>query len=836
KRPATEVSEEQEAEQDIQQSGEDAQAEPEENYGEAVDGGTEAGEVIEKLSILSVSPPSGKAQGGETVIIKGSGFGKDAVVIFDQSKAVFFAVMDSNMISCVTPPHPPGAVDLYVMSSGETAFLEKGYAYFNELSIDSVKPQDIPVSGGVPVTITGKGFDKETKFYLGEKEVIAMTVFGDTEAFGIAPANFHGFKKAIAAKGSKIAVMNKAVFYYFEPLIQKIFPPAGTISGGTEVIVSGQGFYEGMEILFGDKNAGDVSVIDTLTVMVKTPSNPAGHADVTVETTYGKFLFENGFYYFDPLANQGAPVIHSIKPDYGETGGTTQIYITVSGLTSKEDTQVLVCGKEAAVIDFKKDEFYLTAVAPENPKGFCDVAIKNSNGESTVKNGFQYVAPLVLYGLTPSEGDSFGGTPVVVQGEGFTDDTDIFIGTLPLSGKEFKTSQVITGKTPPSSPGKADLSAVRGQDKSVLKNAFTYLSEPGLNLIYPDQGSITGGTLVKLFGSSFGGDIEIYFGDKKASHLIAVSDTIISVQTPPNDIGTVDVRLIMNGGIFLLPQAFTYYDPESLLGGTWGGEIEGTLNITVKDAGSGAPVAEAYVILWVDSDTPYQGFTNSMGQIAFTGDDLEGWQMVSASRECYENTSVVKFNAKNITVFIQYTCPSPGMPPSVAPGQVSGRVIGLDKYVQAPPGNCWYKGVGSDGISCKPCYLESDCGDLGDCIQIGSAGKFCGKPCAVQSDCLEGYMCVKSAENFVSCVPAAGKKNAYCETTAPYMLAENPPPGPGKQADENGNYSITTRLGEIAIVCLGGIDDPDTGLFTPYVMGVKRHLFVPPGGVLENQD
>ncbi|MBM4387726.1 MAG: hypothetical protein FJ088_08305, partial [Deltaproteobacteria bacterium] len=42
KRPATEVSEEQEAEQDIQQSGEDAQAEPEENYGEAVDGGTEA--------------------------------------------------------------------------------------------------------------------------------------------------------------------------------------------------------------------------------------------------------------------------------------------------------------------------------------------------------------------------------------------------------------------------------------------------------------------------------------------------------------------------------------------------------------------------------------------------------------------------------------------------------------------------------------------------------------------------------------------------------------------------------------------------------------------------
>lgn len=266
--------------------------------------------------------------------------------------------------------------------------------------------------------------------------------------------------------------------------------------------------------------------------------------------------------------------------------------------------------------------------------------------------------------------------------------------------------------------------------------------------------------------------------------------------------------------------------------------MQGTLNVTVLDASMGGPLADAFVIVGSDPTTPHQGYTGPDGVVTFSGAGLEPPLMVSASKDCYNNSSVVTFDAQNVTLYLQYVCPTPGgFPPGVAPGRISGRVLGLGKYVLPPPGNCWLLGVGEDGVSCLPCWAESDCAGLGaSCVPIGDTGTFCAIPCLTSDDCLEGYVCVQVAPGGAHCIPEPGRKTAICKTTQPDIFTEAPDPGKQSEVDADLAYSILVRPGDLAVVCLGGFRDAMTDEFQPYAMGVKRHVHVNPGDEITGMD
>jgi len=52
---------------------------------------------------------------------------------------------------------------------------------------------------------------------------------------------------------------------------------------------------------------------------------------------------------------------------------------------------------------------------------------------------------------------------------------------------------------------------------------------------------------------------------------------------------------------------------------------------------------------------------------------------------------------------------------------------------------------------------------------------------------------------------------------------------PAVEVDQEDRYEMESRLGEVAIICLGGWIDFDTGEFHPLTMGVRRHVNVAPG-------
>ena len=81
--------------------------------------------------------------------------------------------------------------------------------------------------------------------------------------------------------------------------VTDIDPNFGSPSGGTSVVISGNGFEGDVAVSFGNMDV-DITVIDEQTILLETPSSPSeGQVDVTVESDLGTTTIDNGFTYTD---------------------------------------------------------------------------------------------------------------------------------------------------------------------------------------------------------------------------------------------------------------------------------------------------------------------------------------------------------------------------------------------------------------------------------------------------------------------------------------------------------------------------------------------------------
>jgi hypothetical protein len=79
----------------------------------------------------------------------------------------------------------------------------------------------------------------------------------------------------------------------------------------------------------------------------------------------------------------------------------------------------------------------------------------------------------------------------------------------------------------------------------------------------PNVGNELGGTTVTLTGTHFSQATQVKFGTKVATNLTVISADSISVTTPANAPGVVDVSIISPSGTRVFPGVFTYFEPVS---------------------------------------------------------------------------------------------------------------------------------------------------------------------------------------------------------------------------------------------------------------------------------
>ncbi len=809
------------------------------------------------FALTSLTPAQGHASGGEPVSLNGHGFVDGVQVVFGSAPLdpASVYVVDEATIQITTPPHETGLVDVTVVLPGtvpQAATLAKAFLYFNDVLVTKVDPPQGPTAGGTAISIHGTGFAGNCQVLVGGKQALNVQIVADDTVTAITPPGAFGAVPVHVINERGTGLLKKGFFYTAAPTVTSVAPASGPTSGGTQAIVYGTGFSSDVDLQIGSGKATVISVTGSTQAHISTPPGAAGKADVIATTPYGTGTQLGGYVYSDDKG-QAATQILSIAPPSGPLAGGNTVALIATGLVAKSDSTVLFGQKLAEIVSVDAvAHTALVKVPAGSSVGAVDVTLMTSKGSDKATGGYTYSDVLTVNGIAPSAGPSEGGTKVIIHGSGFAKGSvNVKIGALAASAVAVVSDSEIQAITPPGQPGYADVTVLNDTTAITLTAGYTYTGGTlALYVVYPPMGAQAGGTLVHVYGQGFDATTAVTFGGNPATHFAFVDPGHVTVKTPPGKVGAVDVAVTVKDAHAKLANGYAYFNPMAGNGGTWGSAIDGSINITVLDASTNAAIPDAFTMLWTDPTTPYQGFTNADGQITFSGDDLSGKQMISASKTGYDASSVVLFDAQNVTVHLNPTSPpSPGSPPpGKIPPTISGHVIGVDKYVFVPNGTCnQYSGQGP-GATCNACATDSQCGAGFACLDIGpdgngnANGNRCVADCSQGQGCPAQFKCAGVGTAGFRCIPAAGEIASFCLHSKPDLFSQDnyPPEGAGFTADPQKAYAykLDVAPGEQAVICFGGYktfgavlvaDDPNAmAAFTPTVMGIKRHIMVQP--------
>jgi len=813
------------------------------------------------ITVTAVEPDEGPTAGGVDVMLSGIGFRDGLEVFFGEAPAPDVFVIGPTIAIVRLPPRAAGRVDVTAthIDAKIQGLLSLSFRFFETIVVTSVDPAEGPSDGGPPVVVKGRGFTADTRFFIGGRPGLDQRVLDGETLSGISPPGPFGWADVHAVGFNGTGTLADAFHFAKAPILMRISPVVGPAAGGTTVTLEGEGLGDEAVVLFGDNEAEVVAASrDGTRVTVLTPAredvSETTVVDVSVATSSGSSTLSHAFGYRADAIDPLQLACSHLAPAIGSAGDAVELACTglaYGGIQVRFGTTPAVTNS----IDVAGSRL---VVAAPTGSGTTPVEVKTAAADWVQAGNFTYraAAPVAVDNVTPASGPTTGGTTVTIRGRGFGSGTSVQIGVLAATSVTIIDDTTLTAITPPGVPGGADVIVRSSGIEARLRNGFDYRSDVlGLDLIAPAEAARSGGTWLRVYGDGFGGATEVRIGGVTCDVIVRVSSAELAVRSPKLEVGVYAAEVIDGDQIDTLDNALVVFDPRSGTGGTRGGTIDETLNVTVWGSGGYGAVSGAFVLVGSDPEGPWRGITDENGQVTISGPGLYGPVEVTASRDGFTAYSVLVFDAVNVTVLLTQnpTPPTPGgggTPVTPLPNAVlAGKVFGLDKYVIAPPASCAAKAIPETlhCAECDPAAVDGGCDATPGfaCIDIGDQGPHCVAECStnvvggealptpIEGGCPAGYACAGTTQG-ARCLPSPGIKRAYCNVSAPSLFGYEYPLQPTGWVDADNNWSLDSRrLGELAIYCFGGYQD-ESGIFTPTVMGVVRNFFAPPGGNIKD--
>ncbi len=802
-------------------------------------------EVFVPLSLSRVVESIGEAEGGDRVTIFGAGLIAGAIVEFGGERGTSVLVMDAGSLNVTTPPSAPGLVDVVVtLPDGQRAQLSDAYLYKGPLALTGVAPAEGTTDGGGEVVVTGEGFGESTRIFIGTRMLEAQERVDATTIRGRVPARLRavpGFVDLVASSGFEQRVLEHAFRYTADVALLGLVPVSGDRAGGTLVTLRGTALDTEMGVWFGDTPGEVVSAeADGQFAVVRAPPGVHGVVDVSAVRDGVTTVLSKAYHFVDPAVTGTALWAGHTSPAQGSVAGGELVAVSVRGMISGA-VDVTMGGVAAVVVDRRWGNDGNAEVVVETPARAApgEVAVVVAQGGVSATTTFAYVADFRVTAVRPAMGSAAAPVFVTIEGRGLRD-ASVWIGGKVATRRGSSEGDVVV-TAPVGSPGRVDVRVVAADGRVLwLAGGYEYVSaDAKVWAVDPPSGSQAGGRIERLLGEGFRqglpGGGAVRFGAELCEELAVVDDGQAVCRVPRGEVGHVTVDA---GALGKIAMAFGYFDPGTRFGGPAGGPMPEALNVTVLDAQTRKGVEEAFVILWDDLDTPYQGITDARGQITFSDIGFGPMQMVTAGADNYSTASIVEFDSRDVTLVLIPAEPGNGNPDGPVPlgdSTVAGEVFGGDKYVLTPMGDCAARVGAVEGTSlCAPCATDEDCtGEGARCSPLGKQGWRCTTACETSEDCPSGFNCLGLPNSAVQCVPSPGRRTSRCAPTIPDVFSMSPDLTPPMVPM---TYELTTHPGEFAIVCIGGYEDDVTGVFTPTAMGVRRHVFAQPDTVLDEQD
>ncbi|WP_254777222.1 IPT/TIG domain-containing protein, partial [Paenibacillus sp. yr247] len=343
-------------------------------------------------------------------------------------------------------------------------------------------------------------------------------------------------------------------------------PNSGYVTGGDIVYVFGTGFVSTSQVLIGGKNAPIVSYISSTEMSVQVPAgNAIGSVDVTVINPDGQQVTLTGGYTFiEPQTLY--PEITSVTPNTGAITGGNQVY--VNGKNFKTGMTIFVGGKQASTTYVSATQFLITVPAGASV-GIVDVAVADLNNNLVTLTGaytytaVQYPIPTIT-SIVPNKGLVAGGETIYVNGTNFVNGiSQVTIGGKPASVTYMSRTSLMVIVPAGDAPGKVDVKVTNVTNEAVLTQGYEYtlpaVKPVTVTTVSPNQGKVSGGDIVYIYGTNFMSGATVTFGSNIASSTY-VNATTIKVTVPAAAAaGKVDVTVTNpDGGTGTLPQGYQY--------------------------------------------------------------------------------------------------------------------------------------------------------------------------------------------------------------------------------------------------------------------------------------
>ncbi len=706
-----------------------------------------------------------------------------------------------------------------------------------ELRLDSITPPRGPVDGGTPFVIKGAGFSRDTVVYFGSERADVTLVDGNLVGETPAGAGVGSVDLKLLDPTLGDALLAGGFTYTATVELTAVTPSRIPTDGGVEVTVDGRGFDSDTRISFGGQTGVRHTLVDSHTMRVVTPPHAAGAVDVRATNRDGTDVLAGAVTYFDTLS------IDKVRPASGATaGGDT---VTVYGTGFKPGMTVQFGGAPATVQSVNAAGTEATVLTPAGSAGLTDVRAQTPDGDATLlADAFYYTASIsdfAIAAVDPSTAAQSGGVDVTILGSGL-DASGLSVtfdgaaATLVDQGPGHATVTV-----PAHAPGLVDVSIADGNGATdTLSQGFEYVPDLWIDRITPATADVAGGATVTIAGEGFTGAQRVSFGGIAAQFSVD-SDTQITATVPSHSAGKVDV-VVERGIQARFRDGFTYTED---LG------VDGFFPVRGSVAGN------TYVEL------RGRGFSGQMG-VTFDGQDGVDVQILDSQTLAVRTPPhatgpvdvAVTRGSDSVAASEQYTYFNPG---SRFGGAWGGPIQGAVNVTVYEMGGAPIEGAHVQ-LSTRSDTLYQGQTDANGMITLSGPDVFGEQTVtAIAPEYSSATVQHVNAENVTIFLSKSSQgppppgpptatfqghlggldkieepgpnefQMAIVRTTRPDPWSKIPDPGAGATVMSDGPYTLNSRIGDVAIVALGGLYNNDTNTFRPLAMGVKRYLFASDG-------
>ncbi|MGB0589432.1 MAG: IPT/TIG domain-containing protein [Myxococcota bacterium] len=799
------------------------------------------------LSVQTLDPNTGPSTGGLQVILTGAGFRAGLEVFFGDLPVLDTFILNQGAALVTIPAHPPGLVDVMLrhldVDDGEPVVSPDAFLYKAELRITDITPAEGSVAGGDDFTVVGSGYTADARVFVGGRAAHDQVVVDPYTIQARTPASAAGLADVHVVTGQGVIAAEDAFLFREAPAIHALEPLRGPAEGGTLVTVWGEGLTGDAVVRFGGAEAAIMNAsADADRLEVMSPAGEPGElVDVTVTTSVESATASEAWSWDDLSLDPYLLNCTHLYPASGPAAGGTIAQLACNGL--QYGANVAFGDVDADILDVDPDLGLVTVEVPPGDPGEVSIEVYHQFGSTTLPMPYLYVPTpsLTLVEVSPMAGPLGGGTSVVLTGSGFTPETQVRFGSEVAADLTVLSATSLEVDSPPGEAGPITVSVNEAGQEVSLVDAFVYTDgELALALVTPSDVAIAGGTLLEILGDGFDDSTTLSIGGSPAEIVVRGGPTRLWARSPLLKVGPHSVTVTREDAEVSRENMLTAYDPRTGYSGTWGGTIQGTVNVTVYGVQGFGPIPGAFVYVAGSDGEAASGYTNEAGQVSISEAWIDGLVDVTAAAEGWTAYTIARADAKNVTVLLRPTVPSSGSPEPIEyppDATLSGQVIGLDKYVVPPPGLCTEVTAVTGGGDCSPCDSEIDCAqDTHDCVDLAEQGSHCLPGCSVHTDCAEGYVCAGFDDDVTRCMPSPGEKIARCGVSASSVFSQDIYPPLTGWVSVGETYVVpSTRLGEVAVVCFGGYRS-ESGTFTATALGVRRHVYAMAGAIMDDLD